>query len=307
MAAQPAERSDRARVGVIGGSGFYQLPGIEVVEEVAVSTPWGVPSAPLVVARVGGREVVFLARHGRGHRYLPHEVNYRANIAALKNLGVREVVAFSAVGSLREEIKPLDFALPDQLIDRTRTRRSSFFGDGVAGHVAFADPYCPRLQAVIFEEAERLGISMHRGETLVCIEGPTFSTRAESKLYRSWGAGLINMSALPEARLAREAELCYALVCMVTDYDCWRSREEDVAIEAILENLSKNTENAGRLVNAVVQRLGGERTCPCPQACASAIITAPEARDPTQEERLRYLLPERFPDSWREEEDGHES
>jgi 5'-methylthioadenosine phosphorylase len=282
------------RIGIIGGSGLYELAGLTVREEIALSTPWGVPSSTLLLAELNGAEVVFLARHGKGHRHLPGEVNYRANIAALKHLGAREVVAFSAVGSLREELKPLDFAVPDQLIDQTRSRRSTFFGEGVVGHVPFADPFCGRLGDVAVEACRDLGLACHRGETLVCIEGPTFSTRAESKLFRSWGAGLINMSASPEARLAREAELCYALVCMVTDYDCWRSSGEDVDIGAVLELLRKNAENAARLIGTVVGRLGGERPCACPQAAAAAIITARDERPPGHEERLRYLLPDRL-------------
>ncbi len=278
------------RIGIIGGSGFYSLPDLTVKEEVALETPWGIPSRPLVVADLAGREVVFLARHGKGHRLLPHEVNYRANIAALAHLGCREVFAFSAVGSLREELAPLDFVLPDQLIDRTRTRSSTFFGEGVAGHVAFADPYCGRLADVAAAAGAELGITVHRRETLVCIEGPTFSTRAESLLYRSWGAGVINMSALPEARLAREAELCYCLVCMVTDYDCWRAGTDDVDIGAILENLAKNARTAAQLLRKIVERAAGERTCACGAAAHKAIITAAAERDRRQEERLRYVL-----------------
>jgi 5'-methylthioadenosine phosphorylase len=278
------------RIGIIGGSGFYSLPGVKIKEETALETPWGLPSRSLVVTEIAGREVVFLARHGRGHRILPHEVNYRANIAALKHVDCRQIFAFSAVGSLREELKPLDFVLPDQLIDRTRARPSTFFGDGVAGHVAFADPYCGRLSDIVADAGKELGLAMHRGETLVCIDGPTFSTRAESKLYRSWGAGVINMSALPEARLAREAELCYCLVCMVTDYDCWRAASEDVDIGAILENLKKNAANAARLLEKIVARTGAERTCACGQAAHAAIITGGSDRDRRQEERLRYIL-----------------
>ncbi len=278
------------RIGIIGGSGFYSIPGLKVKEETALETPWGLPSRSLLVAEMGDKEVVFLARHGKGHRILPHEVNYRANIAALKHLGCREVYAFSAVGSLREELAPLDFVLPDQLIDRTRTRPSTFFGEGVAGHVAFADPYCARLSDTVAEAGKELGLTMHRGETLVCIDGPTFSTRAESKLYRAWGAGVINMSALPEARLAREAELCYCLVCMVTDYDCWRATGEDVDIGAILENLRKNAANAAQLVEKIVARAGAERNCACAGAAHAAVITAAADRDRRQEERLRYVL-----------------
>lgn len=282
------------RIGVIGGSGLYALHGSTLKEEAALDTPWGTHSQPLRVVELAGREVVFLARHGKGHRVLPHEVNYRANIAAMKRLGVEEIIAFSAVGSLREELAPLDFVLPDQLIDRTRARPSTFFGDGVAGHVAFADPFCARLTDDVAGAAGGIGLVPHRGETLVCIDGPTFSTRAESRLYRSWGAGIINMSALPEARLAREAEICYTLVCMVTDYDCWRTSSDDVDIHAILENLRKNTHHAGHLVETVVSRLGGARSCACGQAARNAVITAPECRDPRQAESLRYLFGDRL-------------
>ncbi len=290
------------RIGIIGGSGLYDVPGLKITEEVALTTPWGAPSSALLVAELAGCDVVFLARHGAGHHILPHEVNYRANIAALKQLGVGEVVAFSAVGSLREELKPLDFALPEQLLDRTRSRSSTFFGDGVVGHVAFADPFCRRLQDSIADVGRELDMELHRGETLVCIEGPSFSTRAESKLFRSWGAGLINMSALPEARLAREAELCYALVCMVTDYDCWRTKTDDVDIGLVLENLRENAGRALRLVGAVVPHLGGDRPCACATAAAAAIITDPAMRNPAQEERLRLILPERFGTAPHEEE-----
>lgn len=282
------------KIGIIGGSGLYHLPGLDVQEERCLETPWGVPSSPYILATLAGREVVFLARHGKGHRILPHEINARANMAGFKHLGVGTVLAFSAVGSLREELKPLDFAMPDQLIDRTRARPSTFFGEGVAGHVAFADPYCPQVKGAVADAAGELSIPMHAGETLVCIDGPTFSTRAESLLYRSWGVGLINMSALPEARLAREAELCYRLICMVTDYDCWRTATDDVSIGDILANLSKNADNARRLVEAIVSRLPESSDCACRHAAEHALITAPACRTPRQEERLRYIYGEKF-------------
>ncbi|MBI4881432.1 MAG: S-methyl-5'-thioadenosine phosphorylase, partial [Planctomycetes bacterium] len=223
-----------ARVGVIGGSGLYELDDLEILGEARPRTPFGSPSDAILVGRLGGHDVAFLPRHGRGHRLLPGEVPSRANIAALKALGVDRIVAFSAVGSLKEELPPLDFVIPEQVIDRTRGRPGSFFGAGVAGHVAFADPFSRRLCGVLHEKAVALGLRVHRGETLVCMEGPLFSTRAESHLYRSWGAGLINMSALPEAKLAREAEMSYALVCAVTDYDCWRETSEDVDIQMVI-------------------------------------------------------------------------
>ncbi len=282
---------DRETIGIIGGSGLYELPDFEVTEQIALETPWGVPSSEYVKTRFEDRDVIFLARHGKGHRVLPHEVNSPANIAGFKHLGVQSVIAFSAVGSLREELKPLDFVLPDQLIDRTRARPSTFFGKGVAGHVSFADPYCARLQDVIKQSAGALELTMHEGETLVCIDGPTFSTRAESLLYRSWGCGLVNMSALPEARLAREAGICYALICMVTDYDCWRSKTDDVEIGAILDNLRKNADNAGKLAKKTLDALTSDGTdCSCRKAAKQAVITAPKYRSAKQEERLRYIL-----------------
>ncbi|MEW6744237.1 MAG: S-methyl-5'-thioadenosine phosphorylase [Planctomycetota bacterium] len=287
----------RARVGVIGGSGFYDMRGVEVLEEVEVATPWGRPSDAVVLACLEGEVVAFLSRHGRGHRLLPGEVNSRANIAALKKLGVEQLIAFSAVGSLREELRPLDFVVPSQVIDRTRGRPGSFFGGGVVGHVAFADPFCERLADLLRQKIGVLDLpGQHHGDTLVCIEGPLFSTRAESRLYRSWGAGLINMSALPEAKLAREAELCYALVCMVTDYDCWREGESDVDIQTVLEYLRRNAENARRLVAAVAGPVAASnRTCGCKDAARFAIITEGGARNPETVARLHEILPTRFP------------
>ena len=217
---------EKASVGIIGGSGLYEMEGADIIEEVTMETAWGAPSDSITIADVNGVNTAFLPRHGRGHFIMPHEINYRANIAALKMLGVDEILAFSAVGSLKEDIRPLDFVLPSQVIDRTKSRESTFFGNGIVGHVAFADPFCERMQKIIPGIAEKLGIVMHTSETLVCMEGPAFSTRGESHLYRSWEAGVINMSTLPEAKLAREAEICYTVICMSTDYDCWKEDEE---------------------------------------------------------------------------------
>ena len=287
---------EKVTIGVIGGSGLYEIPGLEKVAEVKPETPWGEPSDAVVVGRLGGVSMAFLPRHGRGHRLLPGEVNSRANICALKMLGVERIVAFSAVGSLKEGLAPLDFVVPDQIIDRTRGRPSTFFGGGVVGHVAFADPFCPELSGLLLEEIRKLGLTVHEKETLVCMEGPLFSTRAESRLYRSFGAGLINMSALPEAKLAREAEICYGLVCMVTDYDCWREETADVDIQMVIDNLNKNAENARKLLAAAAPRLaeGTPRTCACAEAAKYAVITAPEARDPGAAARLKVLLPKYF-------------
>lgn len=288
-----------AKIGVIGGSGLYALDGLEVRGEVKMKTPFGTPSDAIVVGRLKGHDVAFLPRHGRGHRLLPTEVNSQANIAALKKLGVEKIVAFSAVGSLKEELPPLDFVIPSQVIDRTRLRKSTFFGDGVVGHVAFADPFSNPLANLLHDTAKSIGLSVHKGETLVCMEGPLFSTRAESHLYRSWGAGIINMSALPEAKLAREAEISYALVCMVTDYDCWREVDgghEDVDIQMVIANLNKNAANAKKLlVSAIddVARLvddSGARS-----AAKFAIITDRALIPKKTLAKLQWLYPNAYP------------
>lgn len=284
-----------ASIGVIGGSGLYELDQLEVIGTVRPETPYGLPSDEIVVGCVDGRNVAFLPRHGKGHRLLPTEVPSRANIAALKSLGVDRVIAFSAVGSLKEELPPLDFVIPAQIIDRTRGRPSSFFGEGVVGHVAFADPFSAALSDLLYDVAKSQGLSVHRDETLVCMEGPAFSTRAESHLYRSFGAGLINMSALPEAKLAREAEISYALVCCVTDYDCWRETDEDVDIRMVLENLNKNAANAKKLLFAAIGGVAAMRESPAiAEAAKFAIITAREQLTPTALERMRYLFPHYF-------------
>jgi len=284
----------KARVGVIGGSALYEINGARVIEEIQMDTPWGKPSDSISIVDIDGHRAAFLPRHGRGHVYLPHEVNYRANIAALKMLGVEEIIAFSAVGSLKEEIPPRDFVIPRQVIDRTRSRQSSFFGSGVAAHVGFADPFCLRLHDIIIPIIGETGLKYHTGETLICMEGPAFSTRAESFLYRSWGAGIINMSTLPEAKLAREAEMCYAVICMSTDYDCWHEEEEDVTIDMVINNLNANADNAKKLIKKILISLDGDRSCPCAEAVKYAVITAPEKRDRTQCDKLRTILPQYF-------------
>ncbi|MFG0320411.1 MAG: S-methyl-5'-thioadenosine phosphorylase [Planctomycetota bacterium JB042] len=285
----------RASVGVIGGSGLYELDNLKVLGEVTPETPFGEPSDAIVVGEVEGHAVAFLPRHGRGHRILPTEVNSRANIAALKSIGVEKVVSFSAVGSLKEELPPLDFVIPSQVIDRTRSRPSTFFGNGVVGHVAFADPFSAPLSNLLYEKAKELDLRIHRDETIVCMEGPLFSTRAESHLYRSWGAGLINMSALPEAKLAREAELTYALVCMVTDYDCWREEDDDVDIQMVIDNLNKNAAHAKQLLASVIGDVVAMPSDPaCADAAKFAILTDKALLPPETLDRMRYLLPRYF-------------
>lgn len=280
-----------APIAFIGGSGLYDIEGANVIDRLKIETPWGTPSDEIILTEIGGVTAAFLPRHGRGHRILPSEVNSLANIAALKMIGVQEIIAFSAVGSLKEEIRPLDFIIPDQIIDRTIHRTSTFFGDGLVGHIAFADPFCGRLHGIIETAAAENGLTLHKGETLICMEGPAFSTRAESRLYRSWGAGIINMSTIPEAKLAREAEICYSVVCMSTDYDCWKEDEEHVTIESVIRNLNMNSLNAQGLLKKIVPMLGGERTCSCKDAARYAHITAESVRDKKQVEKLRTLYP----------------
>jgi 5'-methylthioadenosine phosphorylase len=260
-------------LGVLGGSGLYELPGLDAVERHAVDTPFGAPSDELVAGRLGGTCLVFLPRHGRRHRLLPTEINFRANIFALKRLGVEWIVAVSAVGSLREEIAPGHVVVPDQFIDRTRQRVSTFFGRGVVAHVQFADPVCPVLSRAVGEAARAEGATVHAGGTYVCMEGPQFSTRAESHLYRSWGAQVIGMTNLQEAKLAREAEICFATLALATDYDCWNTAHADVQIEDVLRVLAANVDLARRTVGRVARALPARTGCACPTALDNAIIT----------------------------------
>lgn len=270
-------------IGLIGGSGLYDIDGLEERAWQEVATPWGAPSDALLTGRLSGVRCVFLPRHGRGHPKPPSELNYRANIAALKLLGVTEILSLSAVGSLREELAPGHFVIVDQFIDRTFAREKSFFGSGCVAHVSVADPVCPRLGDVLQRSANALGLPVNRGGTYLVMEGPQFSTRAESLLYRQWGCDVIGMTNMPEAKLAREAEMCYATVAMVTDYDCWRAGHDAVTVEQVVRVLNSNAEKARALVKAVVPVLGAPRG-PCPAGCDraldNAIITAPEARDP---------------------------
>jgi 5'-methylthioadenosine phosphorylase len=280
-----------AKKAIIAGSGFYELAGLEAPRELSVDTPFGPPSDRIVLGRLGGESVAFLARHGTGHRLLPSEINHRANIFALKTLGVERILSASAVGSMRDEIRPRDVVLVDQFIDRTAHRPATFFGAGVAAHVAFADPVCSETRAVLLRAARGEGVRVHDGGTYVCIEGPTFSTRAESKLYRSWDVDVIGMTNLQEAKLAREAEICYATMALVTDYDCWHEQEDDVSVEGLLENLRVNQEVAARVLREALGRLprrGGG--CACGDALRDAIITARDSITVETSERLRPIL-----------------
>ena len=279
------------RLGVIGGSGVYEMEGIEVVAEHAVDTPFGGPSDRVVETCIDDCTVFFLPRHGRGHRLLPSEVPYRANIHALKQLGVSHVLAVSAVGIMKEQIRPGDMVVPDQIFDRTKgNREATFFGEGIAGHVMFADPFCQELSGLAVQAATACGASVHVGGTYVCMEGPQFSTRAESNFYRrSVDATVIGMTALPEAKLAREAEMCYGMLAMATDYDCWHEEEQDVSVEAILAVLKANAQMANRIVKETALRLPQTSACACLTAAQYAIITAPEAIPEAVKERLSSL------------------
>jgi 5'-methylthioadenosine phosphorylase len=266
-----------ARLGIIGGSGLYQMQGLTDVQEVTLQTPFGAPSDALTIGRLGDLQIAFIPRHGRGHRLNPTEVPSRANIYALKSLGAEWVISVSAVGSLREHLAPLDLVIPDQIFDRTKSRSNSFFEGGLVVHAAFADPFCPHLSGLLWEGASGLGdVQVHQGATYVCIEGPLFSTKAESRIYRQLGCDVIGMTAVPEAKLAREAELHYATIACVTDYDVWHETEEPVTVGMVIANLARNVANAQRIIRAVAERLArpaAAPTCGCDHALANAILT----------------------------------
>jgi 5'-methylthioadenosine phosphorylase len=279
-----------AEIGIIGGSGLYAMPGLTGVREHVVETPFGDPSDAFILGELEGRRVAFLARHGRGHRILPSELNFRANIYAMKMLGVERILSVSAVGSLKEEHKPTDFVVPDQFIDRTFARVGTFFGEGVVAHVGFGDPVCATVCSAIEQACCEVGVVGKRGGTYVCMEGPQFSTRAESNLYRSWGADVIGMTNLQEAKLAREAEICYATMAMVTDYDCWRAGHDDVTVEQVVAVIHQNADNAAKVVRAAVARMPKQRDCPCAIALKFAVMTDRTAIPQAARERLGLLL-----------------
>jgi 5'-methylthioadenosine phosphorylase len=280
----------QAEIGIIGGSGLYSMPGFTNMREERVETPFGEPSDRFVLGELEGRAVAFLARHGRGHRLLPTELNFRANIYAFKKLGVERIVSVSAVGSLREELRPTDFLIPDQFIDRTFHRQSTFFGEGIVGHVAFGDPVCATVARAAASACGAAGVTARLGGTYVCMEGPQFSTKAESHLYRSWGADVIGMTNLQEAKLAREAEICYATIAMVTDYDAWREGHDSVTVEEIVAVLHQNAENACKVVKCAVAAMPKERTCACASAARYAVLTQPDAIPEAAKERVGLLF-----------------
>ncbi len=280
----------QAKIGVIGGTGLYDIEGLTDIEEVNIDTPFGKPSDAITIGKLEGISVAFLPRHGKGHRISPTELPVRANIYALKSLGVEHIIAISSAGSFKQEIKPGDLLIPDQLIDRTRNRVNTFFGDGIVAHVAFAEPFCPVLSQVLYDSAQEVGAKVHQGGTFVVMEGPAFSTRAESRLYRSWGADLIGMTALPEAKLAREAEICYAIIGCVTDYDSWWEPGQPVTVDVILSTLHKNADTARKIIRLAVSKIPEKRSCDCATALGTAIVTAPELIPAEQKKKLDLLI-----------------
>lgn len=283
-----------AEIGIIGGSGLYQMDGLTDVREVSLDTPFGKPSDNFVVGTVEGRRVAFLARHGRGHRITPTELNFRANIYGMKQLGVSRILSISAVGSLKEEHKPLQFVIPDQFFDRTKQRISTFFGDGIVAHIAFDHPVCMDVAKVAHAASQKAGVVSKLGGTYLCMEGPQFSTKAESNLYRTWGMDVIGMTNLQEAKLAREAEICYATVAMVTDYDCWHPDHDSVTVDQIVAVLIKNAENAANVVREAVSAMPKERACKCGSALATAIITHKDAVPPQTRAKLDLIIGKYF-------------
>ncbi len=280
----------QAKIGVIGGTGLYDIEGLTDVEEVDITTPFGKPSDSIVVGKLEGVGIAFLPRHGKGHRIMPTEVPARANIYALKWLGVEHIIAICSAGSFKEEIKPGDLLIPDQLIDRTRSRVSSFFGEGIVAHIPFAEPFCPVLSQIVYQAAREAGARVHPKGTYIAMEGPAFSTRAESRLYRSWGTDIIGMTALPEAKLAREAEICYAVIGCVTDYDSWLERSEPVTIDVILAILRENIDTTKRIIKLAVGRTSGKRDCDCATALKTAIVTPLKLIPSEQKKKLNLLI-----------------
>lgn len=290
MSGRSTDRFEGGVLAVVGGSGLYELEGLEDVEELHADTPFGPPSDRVVRGRLAGTTLLFLARHGRGHRIAPHCVNYRANVCALKMLGATHLLSVSAVGSMREEIVPGDFVVVDQFLDLTKKRIATFFDEGIVAHVAFADPVCAQLARALAEAAERSGTRVHRGGTYTCIEGPQFSTRAESRLYRSWGSSVIGMTAMPEAKLAREAELPYALLALATDYDCWRDAGPEVSVDAVLAVMQRNVARAARTIVELADKLPDPRESPATGALRKAVITNWGAIPASARARLDWLV-----------------
>jgi len=280
----------QAKIGVIGGTGLYDIEGMTDIEEVDITTPFGKPSDAITIGKLEGVGIAFLPRHGKGHRISPTEVPYRANIYALKSLGVEHIIAVCSAGSFKEEIKPGDLLIPDQLIDRTRQRVSSFFSEGIVAHIPFAEPFCPVLSQIVYQAAKEVGARIHPKGTYVAMEGPAFSTRAESRLYRSWGADIIGMTGLPEAKLAREAEICYSVIGCATDYDSWHENTEPVTVDVILDILHKNADTAKKIIKLAASRIPERRNCDCATALATAIVTPAELIPTEQKKKLNLLI-----------------
>ena len=280
----------QAKIGVIGGTGLYDIDGLTDIEQVSLDTPFGKPSDAIIVGKLEGIGIAFLPRHGKGHRILPTEIPARANIYALKSLGVEHIIAIHSVGSFKQEIKPGDLVIPDQLIDRTQGRVNSFFGEGIVAHIPFAEPFCPVLSQILFNAAKEAGVSVHQGGTYLTMEGPAFSTKAESRLHRSWGADIVGMTALPEAKLAREAEICYATIACVSDYDSWHEEKEPVTVDIILNILHKNIDTAKKIIKLAVSRMPEKRSCVCASALKAAIVTTPELIPAEQRQKLNLLI-----------------
>jgi len=280
----------KAKIGVIGGTGLYDIEGMTDVEGVDIDTPFGSPSASIGIGSLGGVGIAFLPRHGIGHHISPSEVPSRANIYALKSLGVEHIISINSCGSFKDDIKPGHLLVPDQIIDRTQKRTNTFFGDGIVAHIQFADPFCPVLSRILYEAAQETGAIVHQGGTFIAMEGPAFSTRAESRLYRAWGADVIGMTVLPEARLAREAEICYASIACVTDYDSWHETNEAVTVEAILTTMRNNIDNAKKTIKLAAGRIPAQRDCQCADALGPALVTDPAVIPDEQKQKLGLLL-----------------
>jgi 5'-methylthioadenosine phosphorylase len=289
-AAKSGVKNERVKIGIIGGSGLYSMPGLTDAREVRVNTPFGNPSDAIVIGTLEGKRVAFLARHGRGHVYSPSDINYRANICAMKMLGVERIISVSAVGSLRDDLPPQDFLIPDQFFDRTRGRVATFFGDGIVAHVGFDKPTCTHLAAHVGEACDRAGVKAHRAGTYICMEGPQFSTRAESHTYRQLRFDVIGMTNLTEAKLAREAEICYATIAMITDYDCWHPQHDAVTVTEIIENLNRNTSNVQRVLHEAVAELPDDRACKCGSALAHAVLTDRKLIPAATKKRLAPII-----------------
>ena len=282
------------KIGIIGGSGLYNIEGIKDIESVNVETPFGKPSDQFTTGTLEGKSVVFLPRHGKSHNILPGELNFRANIYGMKKLGVERIIAVSAVGSMKEEIKPLDIVIPDQFIDRTRSRIGTFFGNGIVGHVSLADPICSSLAEILNKAANSAGANVHKGGTYVCIEGPQFSTRAESQTYRQWDVSVIGMTNIQEAKLAREAEICYSTLALSTDYDCWYEEEEDVTADMVVQNIKKNVDTAKAIIKFAIPLIEGERNCGCVNAASNAIVTQKDKIPNETKEKLEIIFGKYF-------------